>query len=551
MVVLVLTKGIPHRIQDLNSGNVGDNPGASYTSWQQGTASFASVDSELTLLWHDLDAGENGAAMDSAADNRVINPYYNVSSPIAGFGRERVADSKHFESLSNRWRMRWSRNGSVSDAGEMYLTARLDGNSVAAVREMIYRCQLAHYDPQKDFLIQDKHQNGTYDNSGYQAAENLMSPHWPSTLYEDTNLFVIGQSGAPASGTTSTTRFSGQVAAWAGYGGNHAGGPWTGFISTFEGQLCLGAIYNGFESYNARKFGGVGGFSDHGQLSDWIDAGGTLGVGNVWEPLSDAAPRNEVLWEHYFLAGRSWVEAAWSSVRYLSWQTLVLGDPLTRYTEDEPLQVSLSSTGSLSETGGELAWVEVAVSQPPAEDLAVPLEWSGADLEQDFTVLGATSSEVLIPAGEMSASIQLVALADEAIEGEEILAVSVPSSARYVAPENPAEIGIEDRPFAQWLLSQSLTSADGDPDGDGLTNLVEYALGDDPHAPNAGPEVRDEGGPAFFFTKNPMATDLSVRAEFSSDLQNWQTMEPEGVGGEFRLRGEGPQGYFRLRVELD
>ena len=68
VVVLVLTKGLPHRIQDIGAGNIGDDPGGAYNRINAGNATYASVDSELTLLWQDLDGGEGGGAMDSPAD---------------------------------------------------------------------------------------------------------------------------------------------------------------------------------------------------------------------------------------------------------------------------------------------------------------------------------------------------------------------------------------------------------------------------------------------------------------------------------------------------
>lgn len=329
VVVFVLTRGMPHRIQDLTAGNIGDNPTGAYNRINAGQATYASVDSELTLLWQDLEAGENGGVMDSAADNNVLNPYFNDSTPITNYSRSSITGSKKFIQTSGpRWQMRDQKNGPVTTPGGICLTARLDGDSLAAVQGLIDRGVGACYDSQTDYIIQDKDvSNGTIDSGDLGVAAQYMQSGWSAFTFEQTNTFLIGMSGDLKSGNSGTQRFSGRIAALTGYGGNHSGGSKAGFMSTYQGQLSTGAIYNGYESYNAKRFGGVGGYSDHGQLSEWANVGGTFGVGSAWEPLASGIPRNSALLRNFFLEGRTWVEAAWSSSYYLSWQMVVLGDP--------------------------------------------------------------------------------------------------------------------------------------------------------------------------------------------------------------------------------
>jgi hypothetical protein len=63
-----------------------------------------------------------------------------------------------------------------------------------------------------------------------------------------------------------------------------------------------------------------------------------------------------------------------------------------------------------------------------------------------------------------------------------------------------------------------------DPDGDGMVNLLEYALGSDPLIAGAGNSLSAAviGGHAqVSFNRNASATDLTYVLEASSDLSTW------------------------------
>ncbi|MCH2065069.1 MAG: hypothetical protein MK194_15245, partial [Roseibacillus sp.] len=89
-------------------------------------------------------------------------------------------------------------------------------------------------------------------------------------------------------------------------------------------------------------------------------------------------------------------------------------------------------------------------------------------------------------------------------------------------------------------LQSSLWGWGADPDGDGLTNLMEYALGGDPRVGStlfadgsllgAGLEVIDE----VAVVRHPERSDREERGldyvvEFSRDLENWSTEPPAGA----------------------
>lgn len=102
-----------------------------------------------------------------------------------------------------------------------------------------------------------------------------------------------------------------------------------------------------------------------------------------------------------------------------------------------------------------------------------------------------------------------------------------------------------DKPFAD--AQSALPGAD--PDGDGLSNLLEYAFGTEPLSPDrSGFPTAEIEGPNLTMTyrKNPLAGEILLAPEASSNLQNWQT---ENVIDEF-LRVEDSTEFRKATVPL-
>src|SRR5262249_38929146 len=113
-------------------------------------------------------------------------------------------------------------------------------------------------------------------------------------------------------------------------------------IRDFEMQFVPGAIAGMFVTTDAptlkeppatwrpsndgRRESIFGG-SHQSLVGDLIRAGVTGAAGHVDEPFLDATIRPEILFPAY-VSGRNLAESYYAAMPYLSWQTLVIGDPL-------------------------------------------------------------------------------------------------------------------------------------------------------------------------------------------------------------------------------
>ena len=87
--------------------------------------------------------------------------------------------------------------------------------------------------------------------------------------------------------------------------------------------------------------------------------------------------------------------------------------------------------------------------------------------------------------------------------------------------------------FSQWANENGLTNAGADSDFDGVSNLMEYAMGLNPlTAQGAAVYAEDANvyGVDFLrlvFRRNCQATDLGTRVLISSDLETWTSSEAD------------------------
>lgn len=374
--VLVLTKGLPHRILDTTSpftgDQVGEAPGQFIAELLARDVNCASVDSELTLLWQNLDTSENGGPADSRSDGLIENPYWRATQPITNFTNANILATKSVTAAGGPGPL-WTLGPFLTspvriNPGDIYLVTRLDAPSVPAVRGIIDRAQGLLLNMAQAAIVLDKSSlnfdgitagSATFGpliapggadynvtnsialaDGRFRSAPNGPSPNVVFNEQDGAAQFIVG----PLLSFSAGIVVSNPVALLVSYGNNHGvvptvlpGGQSAGSLYASSFNYAPGALFNTMESFNGRDFGGVGGFIGQQQLSDFLAAGGTAGLGNVWEPLADTVPDNVQLLQNFVLGNMTFAEAAWSATPALSWMQIAVGDPLAtmaRTTED-------------------------------------------------------------------------------------------------------------------------------------------------------------------------------------------------------------------------
>jgi uncharacterized protein (TIGR03790 family) len=279
ILYIVLTKGIPLRIR--GSGGM--------------AGSVASVDSELTLLYRKI------LGIAPQPFGRIANPYYQGDRP--------VSDAQRFSHAAH----------------DIYLVTRLDGFTTADVFELIDRG--ARPSQSGDILLDQRAQilsDRTGDAWLASAAKQLQS---------------MGLGGrAVIESTREVLTDRKQVLGYYSWGSNDSAITRRRFNFSF----APGALAAMFVSTDARTFKEpaatwtIGSWNDprsfyegspQSLTGDLIREGATGVAGHVAEPFMDAAVRPQLLFPAY-IAGFNLAESFYMSMPYLSWQTVIIGDPL-------------------------------------------------------------------------------------------------------------------------------------------------------------------------------------------------------------------------------
>ena len=302
ILYIVLTKGLPLRIE----GTIGRG------------GSSSSVDSELTLLYRKL------TGVTVAPQGQTANPYFLGAGP--------VAKAKPF---SHR-------------AHDIYLVTRLDGFTVSDVTAMIDRGLKAA--PAGDIVLDQKADlppapGETWLKDAATALNNQgFGEH---TLLESTTKAFAGTT--PVIGYYSWGSNDPALRA-RNTGLNFAPGAIAAMFLSSDARTFQEppAQWTAGESRDAQKaYAG----SSQSLTGDLIRSGVSGAAGYVSEPYGDGAVRPDLLFPAY-VAGFNLAEAFYLATPYLSWQTVVIGDPLcapfvTRRAASEPLEPAMDPATEL------------------------------------------------------------------------------------------------------------------------------------------------------------------------------------------------------------
>jgi hypothetical protein len=227
--------------------------------------------------------------------------------------------------------------------------------------------------------------------------------------------------------------------------------------------------------------------------------------------------------------------------------------------------VSVTATlATASEMNAQAGLITFTRTSDATLPLLVPIETSGTAASGiHFQPL---PSSITIPAGQSSATLQVLPISDAIAQGDRSLVVSLATDFSYVSgSNNQATITILDKPFDHWRFSNftnselensAISGETADPDGDQIPNLLEYGLGFSPKAANVSPATlsHESGYMEISVTKNPNATDLTWDAEVSANLVNWEAAVVTGNSGtnfvarDVLMIEEADKRFIRLKV---
>ena len=403
ILFIVLTKGIPVRVEG--------------TAGQAGTV--ASVDSELTLLYRKM------VGIPVSIAGRIDNPYYLNDRP--------VSEARRF-----------TRSGA-----DIYLVTRLDGFTADEVVKLIDRAGK----PVRDGRIVLDLKSTMIDRGGDQ---------WLAETAKR-----LTDSGQAARVTLEATRAlaatTDPVLGYFSWGSNDPANQ----LRQMGFAYAPGAIGGMFVSTDGRTFRepiatwkpAPAGSASGGQTlaADLIREGITGISASVAEPYLDAIVRPQILFPAY-LSGYTMAEAYYLAMPYLSWQTIIVGDPLCAPFLAAPLPQDRIHSGINHELSLPALFGERRLATFPATGLnrdAIKLQLKALSLRAQGK-----------PASEVEATLQRAA----GLEPRLLLA-------HIMLAEMATARGVDDEAIKHYRLALQT-----DPNHVAVLNNLAYALADKKNA---------------------------------------------------------------------
>jgi hypothetical protein len=300
-------------------------------------------------------------------------------------------------------------------------------------------------------------------------------------------------------------------------------------------------------------------------------AAGTFTIGTQIDASLSTVDNVEHLYQAALAPGRYALQVSYSSSIFTS-------SSLTTYAlawRSSPTVTVAATSAIAREQDGTAGVFTLTRTGATTSPLLVPLIWGGTAVPGTHYLTPPTT--VLIPAGSSTATVTVSPIADDVAQGNRTLTLSVATDFSLSAGNTPTDtVTLQDKPYDAWrfahftaaeLADATLSGPNADPDGDGLPNLLEYALGADPKTADASNHAAQVGFSAdhltLAYTRPSTVTDLNYALEWTTDLQTWSTgntvieqvnstTNPDGTitvtSRAVALLSSSPRQFLRLRI---
>ncbi len=366
VIAIATTRGLPARI----------NGNDEFTL----ASERASLESELSVLFQDLDAAGSGS-LPFQYSGMLDNPYhFMTNAPIASFSRSNIQTAAPFSRINlGPGQDAWS--SSSLTPGDLYLVCRLDagaGASTTALEETLalierssdpaqmhvslacVQALLDEFPAGNDQLDDDGASPLFPSNQDFEQARSVLLGMGVTTTHDETTNFITG----PELSGTQPLLVLGT------YGENHdldgAGDnpPGQGTYLTTYTPHPAGVVVT-YESFSGNCL--IDGTQRQNQAcaTDWIVGGGSFAIPTVAEPFTLAVADLEAFVPNMYIHGMTFAESAYASMPAISWTNVPVGDPLARVSVGSSSPADLSGDGAVDST--DLAILLAAWDTPGAD----------------------------------------------------------------------------------------------------------------------------------------------------------------------------------------
>jgi len=326
-----------------------------------------------------------------------------------------------------------------------------------------------------------------------------------------------------------------------------------GDASTFTDGVWVAGASAGFYG-TGYEYASAATGDDSMRLIPTLQVGGNYQVYLTWVANINRAPSvpvtihcsggDQTVYVNQQLTGSQWVflgtfpfEAGTSGyvlIETAGTSGYVVGDAAAWVLESGDLpELNVSATDPVAQEGDAANTASFTITRTGSTNtfLSIKLGVSGtATVNSDYDAI--STNNLFLP-GNLSRTLQISSLADGIPEGDESVVLTLLTSPSYTLGSNTsATVTIQDSSFDAWrfnrftadeLSNTNLSSAQADPDGNGISNLGEFFAGS-----SAGPRLGMETGSNMVVTlaRDISASGLDVGLETSNTLTNWQSVFP-------------------------